>query len=83
MAVQKAQIPFWDAIAKLLTSGATVEEVLAYHPPQSVQRRVRLLLERSNAGILTPEEDRELDRYVQAEHLMRLVKARLRRRAAS
>lgn len=40
--------------------------------------RVLALLEREKAASLTPEENTELQHYLQLEHRMRLAKARVR-----
>lgn len=81
MPVKRPPTLLWDEIAKLLTSGSPPADILSYRPPRSVERRARQLLVKSNAGELTPDEERELTQFEQAELLMRLVKARLRRRA--
>lgn len=81
MSVKRAPTLLLDDIAKLLTSGTPPADILSYRPPRSVERRARQLLLRSNAGELSPEEERELSQFEYAESLMRLVKARLRRRA--
>jgi hypothetical protein len=40
------------------------------------------LLQRQKTGELLPQEEAELDDYLQLEHLMRLIKARARRYAS-
>jgi len=41
--------------------------------------QVAQLLERNKVGTLTPEEQADLNHYLEMEHLMRLAKARARR----
>jgi hypothetical protein len=52
------------------------EEVLALRPSPELQERIDHLLEKSQAGGLSPEEQREWQLYEYAEHLVRLAKAR-------
>ncbi|HLG15874.1 MAG TPA: hypothetical protein VJH03_15415 [Blastocatellia bacterium] len=66
----------YDDIVDLFARGTSSADVLAFRPSQQAQERVRYLLEQNGAGELTDEEAAELDRFVELEHLMQLVKAR-------
>lgn len=66
----------YDEIIDLFARGASAAEVAAFHPSEEVQERMRFLLERNSADELTEEETAELDRFLELEHFMQLVKAR-------
>jgi len=66
-----------DEIADFLASNPTQEQLLAFRPSEPVQQQARRLLTKANEGTLSPEEQRELAQFEQAELLMRLVKARI------
>jgi hypothetical protein len=59
---------------------AEAPNVLTFKPSDSARNRVWELIDREKCGSLSEEEKYELDQYSQMEHLMRLVKARARRR---
>jgi hypothetical protein len=65
--------------AELLEFLATLpspQEILDLRPSESLQQRVRELLERSHAGTLTTLEEQEWEGYQYLEHLVRLAKAK-------
>ena len=66
----------YDEIIDLFARGASPAEVLAFHPSEETQERMRFLLERNAADELTAEEAAELERFGELEHFMQLVKAR-------
>ncbi len=66
----------YDEVIDLFARGTSPAQILAFRPSQETQERVRYLLERSKAGLLTEEEAAELERFGELEHLMQLVKAR-------
>jgi hypothetical protein len=68
----------YDEMVDLFARGGGVEAVLAFHPSEDAKARVRELLTRSKQGVLSEEEQAELDRFGEIEHLMQRVKARAR-----
>lgn len=68
----------YDEIIDVFARGGGAGSVLAFRPSAKAQARVRDLLTRSNEGTLTDDEQAELDRFGELEHLMQLVKARAR-----
>jgi hypothetical protein len=66
----------YDEIVDLFARGTTSAEVLAFRPSEKTQERVRELLMRNKSKELTEEEEEELERFGELEHLMQLVKAR-------
>ncbi len=69
----------YDEIIDLFARGGGAPSVLSFHPSQESVDRVRDLLERHRDGTSSDEERAELDRFVELERLMQLVKARARR----
>jgi hypothetical protein len=59
-----------------LASLPSPEEVLALRPSPELQEQIDRLLEKSQAGELSPDEQREWQQYEYVEHLVRLAKAR-------
>jgi len=71
---------FFDEIIDFLTSCPLPEAVVAYKPSVALQNRANVLLEKNRQGDLTETEKQELDYFMVIEHLMRLAKARARKR---
>jgi len=69
----------YDEMIDLFARGGGAGSVLAFRPSAQAQARVAELLERHREGALTDDERQELDRFVELERLMQLVKARARR----
>lgn len=53
-------------------------EIVDFKPSEAARQRVWDLIERKKSAPLPPEENSELDHYLEIEHLMRLAKARAR-----
>lgn len=58
-------------------------KVLAFRPSEETRQRVSDLIEREKNDGLSAEEKRELDYYMQLEHLMRMAKIYARQYATS
>ena len=56
--------------------------VVAFCPSATTKERLADLIYREKTEGLSPEETAELNHYMQLEHLMRLAKARARKRLA-
>lgn len=63
------------AIIAVLASQPTPEQILTIQPSPALQVRVQDLLDRNQQGILSPQEQAELEQYALLEHLVRLAKA--------
>lgn len=74
-----AMTPVYLEVVDFIAAGPTPDRIAAYHPSDGARERVLELLQRQKAGALLPQEESELDDYLQLEHLMRLIKARARR----
>lgn len=68
----------YEEIIDLFASGADAATIIAFHPSAEAQQRVSELLAKNKVGLLSEEEQAELDQLAHIEHLMRLVKARAR-----
>jgi hypothetical protein len=69
-------------IIDFLSNGPSPSEVAIYTVSERAQERTRRLLALNEAGMLSEEEQRELDEMEQIEHLMILLKAQLRQQLA-
>jgi hypothetical protein len=61
-------------------AGMSPSALIAFRPSEAVQARVVDLIVREKRGEITSEEKDELDSFETLEHLMRLAKARARKR---
>lgn len=68
----------YEEIVDFIAAGTTPESVISFRPSEEVQHRVAELLERSQDGSISPEDQSELDDFLQLEHLMIMAKARAR-----
>ncbi len=67
-----------DEVYEFLLSRPTPEEILAYRPSQSLQARASTLLDHKKQGIITPEEDDELEAFGRANNFFSILKAKAR-----
>jgi hypothetical protein len=65
-------------LVEMLAKSAKPEEVLSFQLSNEKQRRLDQLLSKNRDGSLSPEESAELDAFEQFEHVVRLLKARVR-----
>ncbi|HBE19015.1 MAG TPA: hypothetical protein DEG17_23755 [Cyanobacteria bacterium UBA11149] len=77
MSLQQPPLPahIYRYILNFIASQPTPEAIAAFRPTPEMQQRLRSLLLRSQAGELTPTEERELNEYEQIEHLVIMLKA--------
>jgi len=71
-----AEIKAHEEIIDFIAAGTTPETVVAFRPSPQAQQRVRELIQRRDDGVLSPDEESELEDYLQLEHLMVMAKAR-------
>jgi len=67
-----------EEIVDFIASGTTPESVVAFRPTEAAIQRVEDLVAKRREGIISSEEQTELDDYFQLEHLLILAKARAR-----
>lgn len=70
--------PVYDDLVNLLAKNANPDEVLSFQLSSDKQRRLDDLLSKNRDGTLSPQESAELDAFEQFEHMVRLLKARVR-----
>lgn len=61
-----------------IAAGTTPQSVVEFRPSDEVQQRVARLVERSREGSISPDDQSELEDYLQLEHIMIMAKARAR-----
>ena len=76
-----AVVSVFEAVANFLASEPSYDELMSWYLPDALQARADDLAERNGEGLLTVEEERELEEFVSADIMVTLVKtkARLRR----
>jgi hypothetical protein len=67
-----------DEVATFMTSTPQIEQILAFRPSDSAQNRFESLLAKKQETDLDDLENKELEKFLFVEHLMRLVKAKAR-----
>jgi hypothetical protein len=68
----------YEGVIDFIAAGTAPEAVVAFHPSDSLQQRVAELVEHSVDGSISPEDQSELEDYLQLEHIMIMAKARAR-----
>ena len=66
----------WNEVDELLTSTPTPEQLLAFRPSPATQERLHYLLDANRRGILTADEEAELNETLAVENFMRRLKVR-------
>jgi len=70
--------PAYYEIIDFIAVGTTPEQVMEFHPSPEAQQRIADLMERERNQLLAPEEQAELDHFIELEHILRMAKARAR-----
>lgn len=73
----------YQEVIEFIAGGTTPTNVIAFRPSQASKERVESLIEGKKTVGLSPDENSELEHYMQLEHLMRLAKARARHHLAA
>jgi len=71
-----------EEIVEFIAAGPSVASVASFEASPEAKERVESLIRKEKTEGLVPDEQVELDDWLQLEHLMRLVKARARSRLA-
>lgn len=61
---------------ELLINGPSPDEVLAFKVSDEDQDRITFLLEKNSSGLISFEEQYELHRFVELEHMITTAKVR-------
>ena len=73
-----AAIPSYLEIIDFIAAGTTPQAIVDYRPSIEAQRRVAGLIAREKEAGLSPDEQSELDHFVDLEHILRMAKGRAR-----
>jgi uncharacterized protein YciU (UPF0263 family) len=68
--------PVYDYFLTFVVERVTPQEILAFEVPEKERRRAIELLDRQDAGTLSPEEAAELEQMCQVDRLISALKAR-------
>ena len=68
----------FEELAAFFASAPNQQAILDFRPSQTAMDRASELLERNRQNQLSEEACEELNQFEQAEHLMRMIKARIR-----
>jgi len=66
----------YDEFLDYLIEKATPQEILAFQASPEAQATAQDLIERNNAGTLTPDETRVLNQMLEFERMMSVLKAK-------
>jgi hypothetical protein len=77
MALAPADMLF-DQIADFLISRPTAAQIIAFKASDQLDQRLHELLDKKSGAGLTPDERAELDRFLQINHLLTVLKAKAR-----
>ncbi len=70
----------YSELVRFLTSTPSPEDIVNYAASKDTRLRVRYLLNAKRAGMLTREEQAELEEFYKAEHFMKELKVRAKRK---
>ena len=73
-----AAIPSYLEIIDFIAAGTTPQAIVDYRPSLEAQQRIAELIAREKEGVLSPEEQSELDHFIDLEHILRMAKGRAR-----
>jgi hypothetical protein len=62
-----------DEVIEFIASSPNPKDILAYRPSSALQGRVEDLVYKKKESSLSIDEEKELERYLLIEHLMRMA----------
>jgi hypothetical protein len=71
-----------DEITDFLASIPTAEQIVAFKPSQRLNDRLHELLDRAGEGELTDSEQKELDEFLHVNHILKMLKGKVRLKLA-
>jgi HKD family nuclease len=69
-----------EEITDFLASIPTAEQILAFKPSETLNQRLHELLDHAGEGVLTDQEQQELNEYLRVSHLLKMLKGKVRLR---
>ncbi len=82
MTTVQANAQLFDEVLDFLASTPAPEQIIAFEPSEALQERVRYLLDANRNGVLSAEENGELDEFARLNHFMSMLKIRARKKLA-
>lgn len=76
LSLSAISMPFYETILDFLAQGPSVKELVQFRAPAEVQDRFEELLQKNQEGLLSSNDTEELERYIQIERMMSLIKAK-------
>lgn len=70
----------FDEILDFLASTPSPAQIIDYHPPETLQQRLRDLLAKNRAGQLSNAEQVELDEFLRMNRFMSRLKIKARQK---
>jgi hypothetical protein len=80
MALAPPSTELFDEIMDFLTSEPTPEQIVAFQPPEGLQQRLSYLLDQNRQGILSSEEQTELDEFLRMNRFMSRLRLHARKK---
>ncbi len=71
-----------DEITDFLVGTPTLEEIIAFKPSDVLDERVHHLLDLNSEGEISAEERKELEKYIDLDHVMTMLKLKARLKLA-
>ena len=66
----------YEEIIEFIAAGTSPDTLISFQPSDAAKERVANLIQLEKTTGLSPDEESELEHYLQLEHIMRLAKAR-------
>jgi hypothetical protein len=73
----------YEEVIEFIAAGTSPDSLISFQPSDASRERVADLIHREKTIGLLPDEESELEHYLQLEHIMRLAKARAHHYAAN
>jgi hypothetical protein len=80
MALPKEPLTAYDELLDLLAEESLAQRILSFRASPETQARIDDFLEKNRRGVLSPEDLIELEEFERVEHLVRMLKARVRQK---
>ena len=70
----------FNEVVDFLAAGRSPQEIIDFDPSEALKQRSHYLLERNRKGLLTPEEQTEIDELLRMNHFVNMLKIRARQK---
>ena len=70
--------PVYNELVDVIARGGGPQSIVGFRLSESAQERAYTLLDHKKSGDLTADEERELQQFVELEHIVRIAKIRAR-----